>query len=166
MATKQIFFFSDLTDIKNLLEIVELSENIQYCEAGTFDFFDTPIYSTFAQLPNLGSVEHGDWVLNRFYAIIPDSDNIRKREIYLNKGGIRYAIYQDNNPKSVIFKPSGIFKDNILVAGSIGTISTDPFSLNLFNKFSKTIKKKNSSKHKNFTLVLMLMPNGKKDGDS
>jgi hypothetical protein len=142
MATKQTFFFAELEDIKQVLEPIETSENIQYCEAGVFDSFDVPIYSSFIQIPNLGFVGYGDWVLNKFYAVYPKADIINKREIHLYKGGIRYAIYQDNNPQSIILKPGGILTDGILVAGSVGTISGESSSVDLFNKYAKLIKKK------------------------
>jgi hypothetical protein len=142
MATKQIFFFAELQDIKQILEPIETTENIQYCEAGVFDLFDVPIYTSYTQLPNLGFVDYGDWMLNEFYTVFPRSEMINKREIHLKKGGIRYAIYQDNNPNSIILKPGGTFKEGILVAGSIGTISEETFSVDLFNKYAKLIKKK------------------------
>jgi len=127
--------------LKPILTPIESIENIKYYEAGVFDFPDVPCYSTYSLIPNLGQVNSGDWNHCKFYAICPKSNPINKRLIPLKKGGVRYAIYQDNNPRSVILKAGGVFRDGILVAGSIGTISQDAFSMALFNSYAKLIKK-------------------------
>jgi hypothetical protein len=141
MATKQLFFFAEIEDLQPILEVVESDENIQYCEAGIFDFFDTHVYYSSNDIPNLGYVDSGDWNHCKFYAVYPKGDTINKRIVPLKKGGVRYAIYQDNNPRTVILKVGGIFKEGVLVGGSIGTISGDPFSLKLFNTYSKLLKR-------------------------
>jgi hypothetical protein len=141
MATKQLHFFAEIEDIKQILASVEASDNIQYCEAGIFNSFDVPLYSSYTEMPSLGYVESGDWNHNKFYAVYPKGYEIKKREVPLKKGGINYAIYQDNNPPTIILKLGGIFKDGVMIAGSIGTISDDSFSINLFNKYRNLIKK-------------------------
>lgn len=141
MATKQLQFFAEIDDLKLILEPIESSNEVQYCEAGIFDSFDLPVYSSYNEIYNLGYVESGDWNHNKFYVVFAKDYKINKREVSLKKGGIRYAIYQDNNPQTIILKPGGVLKDGIMVAGSIGTISESLFSIDLFNKYSKLIRK-------------------------
>ena len=57
------------------------------------------------------------------------------------RGGIRYSVYQPLNPKSIVIKVGGEYKDEALIAGQIGTISKDADSLSLMKAFGKEIRK-------------------------
>ncbi|WP_222538246.1 hypothetical protein [Pedobacter polysacchareus] len=60
------------------------------------------------------------------------------------KGGVKYAVDLLINPKGIELKLGGIYveKGNIIIGGRIGITSDDPFSINLYNSFSKKIKQK------------------------
>ena len=141
MSTKQILFFAERSDLQYILDNVETSNNISYSEAGVFDIIDIPTYNSHKEMHNLGKVNNGDWNHNKFYIVHGKEEIINKRIVSLKTNGVRYAVYQDTNQRTIIFKPGGIFEDGVLVAGSLGTISEEPFSIKLYNQYSKIIKK-------------------------
>jgi hypothetical protein len=141
MASKQIFFFAERNDLEQILREIESSNRITYSDAGIFDSVDVQTYSSYSEMREIGTVKSGDWNQNKLYLVYFKEDCITKRNVPLKNGRTRYAIYQDTNPKTIVFKPGGVFKDNVLVAGSIGTISLDTNSVSLFNQYSKLIKK-------------------------
>jgi len=98
-------------------------------------------YDSLFDFKGFGSVNNGDWNQSKNFLALPSGNDLIVRNVPQKAGGTRYAIDQQNNPKSVVIKPSGIFNDGVLVAGMIGTISQDDFSVKLFKDFSSKIKK-------------------------
>ena len=140
MKSKQIFIFSDLEDLRSILHDFETNYNVQYYATGLFDNPDTPKYSSIFDVTNLGISNVGDWNLCLNLLVIDKSDSIKIREVPQRKGGIKYAIDQMINPRSILLKTGGAFKEGVLVAGAVGTISNDLYSNTLFNNISKKIK--------------------------
>lgn len=58
-------------------------------------------------------------------------------------GGIKYAVDQGCNPKSIEIKLGGVFieKENVIVAGRLATISDEADSLELYKFLSTKIKR-------------------------
>lgn len=141
MATKQIQFFAEECDLQDILKTIEDSNELEYADAGIYDSAQIVTYKSHKTIPKLGKVNSGDWNHNRFYLIYNKGDQIDTRLVPLKSGGVRYAVYQDTNPRTIVFKPGGVYIEGILVAGSIGTISIHPTSIHLFNEYAKQIKK-------------------------
>jgi hypothetical protein len=141
MSSKQLFFFSDPKDLALVLEPIEFNENIKYCETGLLDSSLVREYLSLFEIPNIGYVTVGDWNHCKSYLAYGKNDIIQVRDVPQRTGEIKYAVDQKLNPRSVVVKPGGILTDGVLIAGSIGTISNEPFSVNLFKLFAKLIKK-------------------------
>ncbi|MCU7549876.1 hypothetical protein OCK74_12160 [Chitinophagaceae bacterium LB-8] len=54
---------------------------------------------------------------------------------------MKFAVDQMQNPQSIVIEKGGIFKEGILIAGSIGTISENEHSIIFFKLLSTLIKK-------------------------
>lgn len=141
MKSKQLFFFSEICDIKRIMKNIEEVKAIEYYEAGLFDTNTSFHLDSLLELEELGYVSNGDWNHSKNFLVIPKGQLINIREIPQRSGGVKYAFDQMKNPKSIVFKGSGILKDGVIVAGSIGTISEDELSLEIFRNFSKQLKK-------------------------
>jgi hypothetical protein len=141
MKSIQTFFFADYDDIKSIIESIESDNYVKYCQVGLFDINPTPELNSFFELTTIGYVKYGDWNLNSAFLIVDKNSDINIRSVEQIKGGIKYAVDQKNNPNSIVFKPSGIYKEGVFVAGSIGTISETDFSKKLFKTYSSLIKK-------------------------
>jgi hypothetical protein len=141
MTSKQLFFFADRTDMEIIIQELEKSMKIRYVRAGLFDSPEPEYFSSLLDLTNLGYAPTGDWNLNDFVLIVASQDEINVRTVQQRKGGNKYAIDQEINPKSVLIVLSGIYNDNVLVAGKIGTISSNPFSSEVFLFMTKLVKR-------------------------
>jgi hypothetical protein len=75
------------------------------------------------------------------YLVIKETDDIRLRSALQRKGGVHYFVDQEFNPRSICFRPGGIYKERNLISGRIGTASDDPDSLELYKTFTKAITK-------------------------
>ncbi len=143
MKSKQLIFFATFEDVKPILEEIEKELSIKYCLANTSSSLNIPMVSTISLIPDIGFVSNGDWNRIDRYLILKDYVNLNVREIIQNKGGINYAIDQMNNPNSIEMKFGGIykFKNNVIVAGRISTISEAPDSIEIYKLFSNKIRK-------------------------
>lgn len=142
MKNKQIFIFSEISDIEPILSEVESHMKLHYFKTGLFDDSTIPRYDSFLKFPNLGLVSNGDWNHIDSYLVIPYEKNVNIREIPQTNGGVKYAVDQKTNNESLFIKLGGIFNEEVLVAGVISTISKDEYSLKLFKLFSDKIKKR------------------------
>jgi hypothetical protein len=142
MKSKQIFIFSEISDIEPIFNEVEDCTKLHYFKTGLLDDSNIPHYDSFLKFPNLGFVSNGDWNHIDSYLAIPCENDVKIRDIPQKSGGIKYAIDQKINNESVLIKLGGIYNENILVAGVISTICSDEYSLKLFKLISGKIKKR------------------------
>jgi hypothetical protein len=143
MKSKQIVFFAILSDMEPILKKVESSLSVQYFKTGLLDSRDIPHYQSIFDAPDLGFTLSGDWNRTDSYLVLPKTISLNIRDVPQRAGGVKYAVDQSVNGKSVELKVGGIYKDkeHILVAGLIGTISEDDFSVDTFKLFSSLIRK-------------------------
>lgn len=136
-------FFALLEDIENIIQDFESVNKIQYYQIGMFDSKKIPAYNSATEFPNVGYTFSGDWNRIDDYLIIKDTTPLNIDEVPQRTGGIKFAVDQGNNPKSIEFKIGGIYKakENVIVAGRVATISEEPDSLAFFKFLSSKIKK-------------------------
>jgi len=139
--SRSIYFFATKRDIEPLLTSIESKHEIKYVRAGNSDSSKVVTLSSGLQIPNLGFAESGDWNHNQWWLVMEPSATVQTRTITLRRGGTRYAIDQRLNPDSIVFKPGGIFQDNVVVAGTAGTISDEPVSNELINLFTRETRR-------------------------
>ncbi|MBI3143580.1 MAG: hypothetical protein HYZ16_12205 [Bacteroidetes bacterium] len=144
MKSRQIMFFAVLEDIEQILKNIETTIEVHYYKTGLMDSKNIPNYSSIFDTPNVGVALSGDW--NRI-----DNYLVMKKETLLNietvpqrTGGIKFAVDQQMNQKSVTLKHGGIYNgaENVIVAGRVATVSEDSDSNELYKLFSNKIKKK------------------------
>lgn len=143
MRSRQTMFFTVLDDIDRMLRDIEASINIRYYRTGLFDNKSIPVYNSIFDTPNVGITFSGDWNRIDNYLIMKKATPISIREVLQRTGETRFAIDQLNNPKSIEVKLGGIFqeKENVLVAGRVGTTSANEDSNELYKLFTTKLKK-------------------------
>jgi hypothetical protein len=105
--------------------------------AGLFDSPNVEPQESLLGNPNLGSMTVGDANHEADYLVFTRGISIEVRPVPQRRGGIKYAVDQLANPKTIAFRPGGAFGQACLIAGQVGTASDDPNSLELFQLFSK-----------------------------
>ena len=143
MKSKQIMFFTLLGDVDNIIRNFESVIEIQYYQTGLFDSKNIPTYNSLFEAHSIGVALSGDWNRVDNYLISPKSTSLNIREVPQKTGGMKFAVDQMNNPKSIELKLGGIYQgeENVIVAGRVSTISEDFDSLELFKLLSTKIKK-------------------------
>lgn len=143
MKSKQTMFFVVLEDIEQILRDIETAIGIRYYKAGLLDTASIPTYNSIFAAPNLGFALSGDWNRVDSYIILKETIPLNIREVPQRAGGVKFAVDQMMNPKSIELKLGGIYqeKENVIVAGRVGVISEDSDSNELYKLFSTKIKK-------------------------
>ncbi|MBD2768467.1 hypothetical protein IC235_11255 [Hymenobacter sp. BT664] len=141
-GSKQLLFFLTPAELVELMAAFESQNVVSYHQAGTFPSPKTLTAFSLIEEASLGHLTSGDWNQSPTYLISAPETKIVVREIILQRGGYSYAIDQQKNPDTVVFKPSGIFTEGILVAGSLVTGSSTAYSTMTFQAFAKIIKQR------------------------
>ena len=141
MARNQQSFFATKADLELLLQEVESERQLQFVETGLFDSPSIePIHSLLAA-PSLGILSVGDHNQAPCYLVASRDISIVVRPVPQRCGGTKYAVDQQENPKTIAFRPSGAFGENCLIDGQLGTISDGPRSLELLQLILKEMRR-------------------------
>ncbi|MGO8836720.1 MAG: hypothetical protein ACLQQ0_04805 [Limisphaerales bacterium] len=140
MKRYQVNFFATAADLEALLRVIETKEELQFVRTG---LFDVPIQNRLLTLfdADLGIAVKGDNNQEASYLVAYRIDSIQTRTVPQHGGGVKYAIDQQANPKTIVFRPGGVFSDACIIAGHMGTTSEESASLALFKLFSNEIKR-------------------------
>ncbi len=140
MKICQVNFFATKADLEALLRAIETKHELQFVRTG---LFDVPVQNRVLTLldSHLRIAAKGDNNQVATYLIANRMEPIQIRTVRQHGGGTKYAIDQQTNSKTIMFRPGGVFNETCVIAGQVGTVSEDPASLALFQLFSKEIKR-------------------------
>lgn len=142
MKGHQIGIFATKVDLEELLRGIESQRQLQYVRAG---LFAAPLVHRLATLIdiNLGVAVKGDSNSEVRYLVTKPGETINVEPVPQYGGGTKYSIgSQRLNPKTMVFRPGGVFEGNCIISGDASTISDDPVSLEIFGLFSREIKRR------------------------
>lgn len=141
MAASQKQFFATSSDLRSLLRSVESKRPLQYVLTGLFDVPEIKKVESLADARDLGSVASGDPNHEAKYLVADRDTTIKIEIIPQRRGGVKYALDQRANPKTIAFQPAGRFEEGVLIAGHVSTISGDPDSSTLFRLFGNELQR-------------------------
>ena len=133
-------FFGTRTDITAWFLSVEAKIPLKYVEYGLFDTFENKEYDAISGIEDLGFCLTGNPVLNVRYLILEKNTDIIVREISQRSGGVKFAIDQLKNPKSLVFSPGGMYEEQYMLFGSLSTTAVHEESRQLFRFVSSNAK--------------------------
>src|SRR5215831_3515074 len=138
---KSMEIFATRADLLTMLLAVETQGPVTYAQTGLFEE-DTPrLFARGADIPSLGISASGSTGRGPFFMAFDPRHPVRASPIPQRAGGVLYAVDQKDNPHTVVLKPGGMYKEECLIAGQIGTISDSSESIALYGRFAKHIKK-------------------------
>lgn len=140
MAKNQQSFFATKADLEALLRQIEAERKLQFVESGLYDSSRIEPVNSLLGTPNLGFLPVGDHNQGPCYLVVNREISIDVRPVPQRRGGIKYAVDQEQNRKTIAFRPSGAFGEKCLIDGQVGTISDDPSSLELFHLFRRAMR--------------------------
>jgi hypothetical protein len=113
---------------------VEAWWRLDYTLTGLFETSALTTTTCGATIPTLNSPEpHPDAHAGHNYLVTAGDEAVVVREAQ-RKGGMRYAVDQLANPRSVCLMPGGLYPPNVRLYGSVGTASDGDFSVRLCNR--------------------------------
>jgi hypothetical protein len=141
MRGKQIAFFAEEQDLRQLITAFEATTRCQYYEAGSFESSVIPTYESLLEVPRLGWVQQGDWNQATRLLVLPVGIPLVVRTVAQRVGGERYFVDQLENPYGFLLTLGGTFQPGVLVASGASTLATDAASLSLFGRLAELVKK-------------------------
>jgi hypothetical protein len=140
MNTRQQLFFATKNDIIEILVEFEKKVNIKYIKSGLFEINKIEELNSLTEFIPLGVINFGDWALSETFLIYKKGTQINSREILQNSGEKKYLIDQIKNPETIVLRPGGLY-GNCVIAGYIGTISSNKSSIELYSLLLSHMKK-------------------------
>jgi len=138
--SKEILFFATKLDITEGLKSLESEYLLKYVRCGLFENENVEIYYSAFDIEGLGYSETGS-VSNQSYLVLDRNTQLNIRNVPQQRGGVKYAVDQMENKKSIVFSPGGLYGKDYIIFGRISTISSLPEGLKLFKVFTKKLTK-------------------------
>jgi hypothetical protein len=154
------YFYATRNDLLTVANRVESEHPIKYVRFGHTTTLPPDSFARIVTIPGLGIASHPSAVGCCKYLVCNVDTVIKPRElktlteadvaesIIANKESLkpligvnRYAIDQLMNPDTISFAAGGIWKDEILLHGGIGTASQTEVSLSHFKRFQAALRK-------------------------
>jgi hypothetical protein len=136
----QRMFFATADDLLPVFERVEKRHGLAYtlrelAESAAL----TKVFSG-AAIPTLRAPAPApNAICGHPYLATPADVSVLVREVPQVGGGVRYTFDQVTTPDSVEVTPGGFYRDDILLYGRVATISTTPFSKQVYRAFASAI---------------------------
>lgn len=138
----QRHFYATADDLLQVFERVEGQLHLTYTLTGLFPSPDlTTVHSGAAIYTLRKPAPHSSAISGYTYLVTDREQPIVVRKVPQKAGGVRYAVDQLENPSSIALMPGGIYPPNVLLYGSVGTVSASPFSAELHRAFVSAIGK-------------------------
>jgi len=128
-----LMFYATAGDLAPVLSLLEAQKKLQYTPMRRVVSNKAQIYLSYADIPDFGRTNHPTAINNPAYLVAPQGTVVQVESIPLRTGGINFAIGQRMNKDTVTFNPGGMYGHDVLLDGSIGTVSESEASLNLYD---------------------------------
>lgn|SRR5262245_15430405 len=142
---KQILFFALKEDLLAMLELVESRGLLKYLRMGNFGSAEITdgvnAFNTGAEIPNLGRATADQSSGCDTFLVCEPESAIHLRRFQAYDGRERVCVDQLVNPDSVTFTPAGVWNEDIVLNGAIGTASDSEISQALMKRFHAAVKK-------------------------
>lgn len=136
-----IHVFATGSDWLHVFDRVEASGPVTYTRAGVSATDRTTVFRRGSDLPDLGFSRARATVECPYYLASAASSPLRTYPVTASDAVTRYYLDQRANPDTVELCLGGQWELGVLVAGSIGTISDSPASINLLRRFDRAIRR-------------------------
>ena len=122
MGAIAIPFFATARDLASLLSAVAAERPLSFAAAGMFEEAPTSVLTGVD-----GSIPL------KSYLMFDRDRGVRVEPVPQDRGPMRYAVDQKENPHTVALQYGGQVDESRLIASQVGTISTDPASEQIYS---------------------------------
>jgi hypothetical protein len=128
-----LMFYATAGDLAPVLSLLEARKKLQYAPMRNVVSNKAQIYLSYADIPDFGRTNTPTAINNPAYLVAPQGTVVQVESIPLKTGRTNFAIGQRLNRDTVTLSPGGMYGHDVLLDGSIGTISESDASLNLYD---------------------------------
>jgi hypothetical protein len=148
MAKNQISFFATQNDL--LLALNDAQSKVPYFFSFQEKGEELSVYESPEEIEDLGFMSVGDQNQSKMYLLIAPGEEPKTRSVEQRNGDAKSFYDQMSHPRSVSFRAGGLLNDSsCIIAGQVGTVSNDEWSIALYKCIASSIKKR-FSKIKSF----------------
>jgi hypothetical protein len=133
MGRYQFLFYATARDLTPVLSLLEAQKKLQYTAMRRVVSNRPQTYFSYADIPDFGRTYDPTAVMNPTYLVALQGTVVQVETIYPKTGVVNFAINQGLNKDTVILRPGGMYGRDVLLYGSIGTVSESEASLNLYD---------------------------------
>lgn len=138
MARNQLELFCSRKDLALVLSEVEEHTRLLFAPAG---LSSSPEITAFTGCHDVLQYVSSSPTKALAFLVVPTGRALAVRDVPQKDGGTRYSIDQLANPTSIVLRPGHVWDERTLVAGQIGTASSDANSLRLLATFKDAVRK-------------------------
>jgi hypothetical protein len=143
MATKLRHFYATKDDLLPVIEAFEAKEPVKYVLTGLHRGAELTVYSRGRDIGTLGlPAPHANAISGYNYLVALSTEIIQVQTCPQNSGGVRYAVDQGVNPRTITLLHGAFFAPDVLLYGRVGTVSDEPVAIRLYRAFSGALTKR------------------------
>ena len=133
MGRYQFMLYATARDLTPVLSLLETQKKLQYTPTRDVVTDRAQIYLSYADIPDFGRANNPTAIHNPAYLVARQGTVVQVETIYPKTGGVNFAIDQGLNRDAVGSRPGGMYGHDVLLYGSIGTVSESEASLSLYD---------------------------------
>lgn len=133
MGRYQFMSYATAGDLTPVLSLLEGQKKLQYTPTHHVVTDRAQIYLSYADIPDFGLTYDPTAVMNPAYLVALQGTAVQVESTPLRTGGINFSIGQRLNEDTVVLRPGGLYGRDVLLYGSIGTVSESEASLSLYD---------------------------------
>ncbi len=137
--TRLLLFFLAPPDIHALLALVERRAGVKYLEMGSNETRTLRPLRSASEIQGLGRSPSGKTTAGLSLLVVGRWAWVRSRRVAASGRAPRYILDQQENPRSVVLEPGGVYEDRCIVRGSVGTGVLNRRALKLLSHFEKAL---------------------------
>jgi hypothetical protein len=137
----QIHFYATREDLEPVIRAIEDTATFRYARTGLHTSSIYPEYLSALDIPSLGRATGDQAMMCEAYLVVRKSERIAIREIPQNCGGMRYAVDQLVNPRSIVFQSGGVRDGRVVICSRVSTTGQSEEAKAMFRLFAGRLKK-------------------------
>ncbi len=135
-GTRQRLFFATGDEIRERFLKLEHAQPLKYFRSGNHPKWRIPKYRSVGSIPELGVSPTGSRTGDPSYLVLPRLRPLKRSWFIPDGGRLTFAIYQAENPVSVVMSLGGQRPSSTLVAGEVSTMFGAGAAGRLFERVS------------------------------
>ncbi len=133
MGRYQFLFYATVQDLAPVLSLLEAQKKLQYTMMRHLQSNRPQTYLSYTNIPDFGRTDNPTAVHNPAYLVALQGTAVQVETVYPKVGGASFVINQRLNKDTVTLRPGGIYGHDVLLYGSIATVSESDPSMELYD---------------------------------